>query len=109
MNALVDIHCVCYNKSTSIVMSFFRPGISPGLFLCYNIFKKVKKDMQWKDISMKFLLGGFVYYKEQMYSVVGTNQLKKTVTLQRVNSTNKIFDVPVSEVKDYDLRVTKKG
>lgn len=77
MNVLVDIHCVCYNKSTSIVMSFFRPGISPGLFLCYNIFKKVKKDMQWKDISMKFLLGGFVYYKEQMYSVVGTNQLKR--------------------------------
>lgn len=58
---------------------------------------------------MKFLLGGFVYYKEQMYSVVGTNQLKKTVTLQRVNSTDKIFDVPVSEIKDYDLRVTKKG
>lgn len=66
-------------------------------------------DMQWKDISMKFLLGGFVYYKEQMYSVVGTNQLKKMVTLQRVNSTDKIFDVPVSEIKDYDLRVTKKG
>ena len=35
--------------------------------------------------------------------------IKKTVTLQRVNSTNKIFDVPVSEIKDYDLRVTKKG
>lgn len=30
--------------------------------------------MQWKDISMKFLLGGFVYYKEQMYSVVGTKK-----------------------------------
>lgn len=96
MNALVYIHCVCYNKSTSIVMSFFRPGVSPGLFLCYNVFKKVKKNMQWKEISMKFLL--VVDYKEQKYSVVGTNQLKKTVTLQRVNGADKIFDVPISEL-----------
>lgn len=65
--------------------------------------------MQWKDVCKKLLLGGFVDYKEHLYDVVGTNQLKKTVTLQRVNSTDRILDIPVSDLKDDDLRLAKKG
>lgn len=65
--------------------------------------------MQWKDVCKKFLLGGFVDYKEHLYDVIGTNHMKKTVTLQRANSTDKILDVPVSELTDDDLRLAKKG
>lgn len=65
--------------------------------------------MQWKDVYKKFLLGGFVDYKEHLYDVVGTNHMKKTVTLQRVNSNDRILDVPISELKDDDLRLAKKG
>lgn len=65
--------------------------------------------MQWKDVCKKFLLGGFVEYNERLYDVVGANHMKKTVTLQRVNSTDKILDVPISELTDDDLRLTKKG
>ncbi len=65
--------------------------------------------MQWKDVCKKFLLGGFVDYNEHLYDVVGTNHMKKTVTLQRVNSTDKILDVPISELTDNDLLLAKKG
>lgn len=58
--------------------------------------------MNWKELSKKFLFGGFVKYKGRAYAVVALNDLKKTCTLETIDEhRTKIPDVSLSNL-DYD-------
>lgn len=52
-----------------------------------------------EEVRRKFLLGGTVYYKGEMYAVIATNNLNHTYTIQRLNDrADMVTDIKAEEL-----------
>lgn len=58
--------------------------------------------MNFRDVELKWLLGGSVYYKKHLYAVIGRNKENQTFTIERLSDGNRVKNVTIDQVTEGD-------